>query len=264
MDAPLCATGLTFLAEDKLIKRRIESMYATKLKNPSLLKQSCIFALLFLTFIGTSFASKSFVQDKRISMKEAKSMTAKLQSDFPIEINDLVLKQLNRYAGTPEGREFFKASLKRMATYQSMIEGKLNVNKLPLELLAVPIVESGYQNLPQDPTHKSWGAGLWMFIKPTAITFGLRVDETVDERLNPALLTDAAIRYFQSNYSRFSDWKLSLLAYNIGEHNVELAMKELNTKDAWVIIKNGRENDKDYLARVMAAIIIMNNPSLLD
>ena len=103
-----------------------------------------------------------------------------------------------------------------------------------------------------------------MFIESTARTYGLRVDRDVDERLNPELLTDAAIKYFQSNYGLFSDWKLSIIAYNLGEHNLLNAMKELYTKDAWVIVKNGRENDKDYLARVMAAIIILKNPDILN
>lgn len=264
MQAPLCATGLTFLAEDKLIKRRIEFMYAQKPKPLSVLKQSAIFACLFISFFGTSYASKSFVQDKRITMAEAQKLVKTTQSEIPVEINDLVLKQLNRYAGTPEGRAFFKESLIRMNTYKSMIEGKIILNKLPLELLAIPLVESGYQNMPQDPTHKTWGAGLWMFIESTAKTYGLRIDNEVDERLNPTLLTDAAMKYFQSNYGLFSDWKLSILAYNIGEQNVRKAMSDLNTKDAWTIVKNGRENDKDYLARVMAAIIILKHPEILN
>jgi len=54
------------------------------------------------------------------------------------------------------------------------------------------------------------------------------------------------------------------MAYNLGEHNLLKAMKEFNTKDAWIIVKNGRENDKDYLARVMEAIIIMKNPDILN
>jgi membrane-bound lytic murein transglycosylase D len=264
MQAPLCATGLTFLAEDKLIKRRIEFMYAKKPKPLSVLKQSAIFVCLFISLLGTSYASKSFVQDKRITMAEAQKLVKKTQSEIPIEINDLVLRQLNRYAGTPEGRAFFKESLERMKSYQTMIEGKIILNKLPLELLAIPIVESGYQNLPQDPTHKTWGAGLWMFIESTARIYGLRVDSNVDERLNPGLLTDAAMTYFQSNYGLFSDWKLSILAYNTGEKNVQKAMLDLKTKDAWTIIRNGRENDKDYLPRVMAAIIILKNPDLLN
>ena len=264
MLAPLCATGLTFLTDDKLIKRRIEFMYSEKTKPLSHPRQALIFSLLFVIFLGTSYASKSFVQDKRITLHYAQKLVQSMKSEIPIEINDLVLKQLNRYAGTPEGRAFFKESLIRMNNYKSMIEKKLIVNKLPIELLAVPLVESGYQILPQDPNHPSWGAGIWMFIKSTARTFGLKVDHNVDERLNAELLTDAAIKYFQSNYTLFSDWQLSLLAYNIGERALQNSMSKLHTRDAWVISRNEQDSNNDYLARVIATIIIIKNPEILN
>ena len=263
MKAPLCATGLTFLVEDNLLKRRIENMYAKKPQSLSLLCQSLIFSAFVLTSIGAAYASKGLVEDKRVSMKEARQLILKTHSEIPLEVNDLVLKQLNRYVGTSEGRDFFKKSLVRMEGYKRMIKEKIIFNKLPLELMAIPIVESGYQNLPQDPTHKSWGAGIWMFIETTARNYGLRVGHGVDERLEPELLTEAAIKYFQSNYALFNDWKLSILAYNIGEGSVLKAMGDLHTRDAWKINRDARENDQDYLARVMAAMIIVKNPDLL-
>jgi membrane-bound lytic murein transglycosylase D len=239
-------------------------MYVKKTEPLSSLKQTSVFVFFLITFAGTAYASKSFVQDKRITMKEAVELVNSSRSEISIEVNDLVLKQLNRYLGTSEGRDFFKKSLARMAIYKPMIERKIILNKLPLELMVVPLVESGYQNLSQDPKYKSWGAGIWMFIESTARTYGLRVDQGIDERLNPNLLTDAGLKYFQANYGLFSDWKLSILAYNMGEKNVLRAMKELNTTDAWVIIRSGRENDRDYLARVIAAIIIYKNQNLLN
>ncbi len=261
--APLCATGLTFLTEGELIKRRIEFMYAPKRKTLSMIKQTLIFSVLFSVFASASYAGKSFVQDKRIALSEALALAKKTESEIPVEINDLVLKELNRYAGTPEGRSFLRDSLQRMEQYKPMIERKIAINNLPVELLAIPIVESGYQNLSQTNGQENWGAGIWMFIKSTARVYGLRVDNDVDERLNPNLLTDAAMKYFQSNYGLFADWKLSILAYNIGEQNVQRAMSELKTKDAWAIVRSGRENDKAYLARVMAAVIIMKNPEII-
>ena len=74
------------------------------------------------------------------------------------------------------------------------------------------------------------------------------------------LSTDAAIRYLQSNYLRFKDWHLSALAYNMGENAVQRAMDTMKSRDAWTLIRNGHEGDKDYLPRLMAAILIMRNP----
>lgn len=52
-----------------------------------------------------------------------------------------------------------------MKACQVLLSEHLVQHGMPLELLAVPLVESGYRNLPQrdDARH---GAGLWMFIIP--------------------------------------------------------------------------------------------------
>lgn len=188
---------------------------------------------------------------------------ANQNSELPIVVNDLVLKELNRYTGTPEGREFMRRSLQRMENYLNIVESKIKEYQVPSELMAIPIVESGYQNLEQKD-HQGWGAGLWMFIVSTAKTYGLRVDDNIDERLNVDLLTDAAMRYLKSNQLRFKDWTLSILAYNIGEQNVQNGINKAQSRDAWKIIRMGFENDRDYLPRVMAAIIIMKNPESLE
>lgn len=125
--------------------------------------------------------------------------------------------------------------------------------------MAIPIVESGYQNL-EERNQPGWGAGIWMFISSTARKYGLRVDSQVDERLNAELLTDAAMRLLKGDKLLFNDLLLSILAYNMGEQEVEKAIQQAGSRDAWTLIRKGYENDKDYLARVMAAILIMKNP----
>lgn len=127
--------------------------------------------------------------------------------------------------------------------------------------MAVPIIESGYQNLTEGQSNTPVkAAGLWQFIPTTARNYGLRVDSQKDERLDIALNTDAAMRYLQSNNLRFKDWHLSALAYNMGERAVQKGMNSLNTRDAWTLIRNGYEGDKDYLPKLMAAILIMRSP----
>lgn len=258
---PVCATGLTFLTEGNLLKRRVEKMFS---KSPTEIKRSIrlSFAVIVVSFMAVgAFASKGLVQDRRVSMAQAQVWQARAQSDtgFPIVLNDLVLQELNRYVGTPEGREFMRESLKRMGKYKLAISSALMKYGVPNEIMAVPIVESGYQNLPES-NKAGWGAGLWMFIKQTARTYGLRVDAQIDERLDVDLLTDAAMRYLSANNLRFRDWQLALLAYNVGEAGVQKAIEKTGSRDAWTLIRKGFENDRDYLPRVMAAIIIMRNP----
>lgn len=270
--APVCATGLTFTNESNLLTRRIERMFSTssdtyqrKCQKPVALAVGLSLALLMGI---TAYASKGLVQDRRVSLAQAKSMASRLQSEaggsvagIPVVVNDLVLKQLNRFIGTPEGREYMRNALARMANHKSMIEEALEKYQVPIEILALPIIESGYQNFAQGAVSQTnQSAGIWQFIPQTARNFGLRVDSQKDERLDTLMLTDAAMRYLQANNLRFKDWQLALMAYNMGENNVQKAMVDLDTRDAWTLIRNGREGDKDYLAKFMAAVLIMRNP----
>jgi hypothetical protein len=114
-------------------------------------------------------------------------------------------------------------SLQRMENYRGMIEPKIHQYRLPIGLLAVPILESGYQNLAQG-TNQMWGAGIWMFIALIARNYGLHVDDKVDE------------------------------------NSAQKAIDKTGSRDAWELIRQGYEGDQDYLARVMATVLILKNP----
>jgi membrane-bound lytic murein transglycosylase D len=219
-------------------------------------------AITLLTAFSIAFARP--IQDRRISRAEAERMTlvAQQSATFPIAMNDRVLAQLNVLLGTPDGRAYLKAGIARMEQYKPLIAAEIERNGLPAELIAVPLVESGYRNLPADefPRH---GAGLWMFIEPTAKRFGLEVSDTKDERLDVPSETAAALRMLSSLYQRFDDWSLALLAYNIGHARIEQGIRETGSHDAWELIRRGYENDPDYLSRSVAVMLILKNPDVL-
>ena len=261
---PVCATGVTFLIEQNLLKRRVKKMMSSSIR----IRKSrgwTMGGLLVGLLAATAFASTGIVQDRRVSLADAQQMAtnARSGSDFPVVVNDQVLTQLNRYIGTPEGRKFMRESLLRMENYRTLVEGKTSAFQVPTELMAIPIIESGYQNLAASNA-QGVGAGLWMFLAATARDYGLRVDHEVDERLNATLQTDAAMRYLKGDQLKFNDWLLSVLAYNIGEGKVLRGIRATGSRDAWVLVRNGYENDRDYLAKVMAAILIMKNPDSVD
>jgi len=248
-----------------LLKRRIEAL----LKRPMVYQGRALVlgvgAAVFTLMATTALAFASTVHDRRISADEADRMAAIAQrgSTFPIGVNAGVVRELNRLLSTPDGRAYLQASLARMQGYEGFISDQLARHRMPPELLAVPLAEAGYRNLPQgpDPRH---GAGLWMFIAPMARRFGLTVDAHRDDRLDVAAETDAAIRLFSELHRQFDDWGLALLAYNAGSELVERAIAQTGSRDVWTLIARGNENDSGYVPRVMAAILILENPSVLD
>ena len=146
---PVCATGLTFLIERNILKRRIQKMIRKNVAKPWKPVGTAFGLALASLMAVTAFATKNVVQDRRVSMEQALAMAKNVQGKtaFPVVVNKLVLKQLNRYIGTPEGRDFMRSSLQRMENYRKVVEQKITDYGVPEELMAIPIVESGYQNL---------------------------------------------------------------------------------------------------------------------
>jgi beta-lactamase regulating signal transducer with metallopeptidase domain len=279
----ICA-GMLGAATHGVLKNRIEALLArgTMERKRAPLVAALSGAVLTL-MLGMTVAFSATIQDRRIAPEQAEHMLAaarqrssfpvlttrqallavKPSSDFPLVVNERVIEQLNRLLGTSDGRAFMRESLQRMREHEAPIAGALAGYGLPPELMAVPLVESGYRNLPpgDNPRH---GAGLWMFIAPTAQRFGLTVNASADERLNVAKETDAAMRMFAGLYEQFGDWGLALLAYNGGEQLVQQGLRATGSRDVWLMLERGYENDRDYVPRVMAVLLIMKNPDVLE
>jgi membrane-bound lytic murein transglycosylase D len=203
------------------------------------------------------------VADRRIAMQDARELLHRAGAgEMAIELNEAVLRELNLLLGTPAGRAWVDASLQRLRAHAPQLRAALQAAVLPRELLAVPFIESGFVNRPQgaNPSH---GAGLWMFIAPTARHYGLVVDGTRDDRLDIELETDAAMRMLQELRVRFGDWRLALLAYNVGTQRVADALAETGSADPWAIAAQLYEGRINYLARIMAGVLILSHEDTL-
>lgn len=247
-----------------LLKRRVDALLVKpkqRLGNTSVMATSAI-AMILMSLVAA--VSAAAIQDRRISVEDALRMAETTPAGgIPIPANDAVVTQLNRLLATPDGREYLRASVKRMREHKAMMATEIVERDLPIDLLAVPLVESGYRNLePSEDTRV--GAGLWMFLAPTARRFDLTVNEHRDDRLDPVAQTDAALRLLTAQHLRYGDWGLALLAYNCGNGCVDKGVQESAARDVWKIVAKGYENDPQYVARVMAAMLILRNPDALD
>ena len=261
---PTGAVGLVPGSSGALLRRRILMLLGKPTSNNQTTRFLSVAVLSFL-MASLAFASRGMVKDRRVTLSEARTMLENVEGhrDFPLVVNERVLAQLNRFLGTPEGRKRMREGLQRMNNYSSLLSDALSKYSLPSELRAIALVESGYQNLPKE-VNPVRAAGLWQFIQGTAIRYNLRVDEQIDERLNVVKSTSAAFRYLSALNLRFEDWGLAVLGYNTGEGNIEKGIRETGSRDPWVLIEEGFTNDPNYLSSVMAAILIMNNPSTLN
>jgi membrane-bound lytic murein transglycosylase D len=240
------------------IKRRIE-MIALK-KKSSFEKSKCfIFVTLLMGFTWqTVAASRNILGVKRMNIQEAKEWVQDIKFDIPIEVNETVLKYLNYYLSDPKGKAYLQRSKERMQKYKAFIQKMIKDSSMPEALLAVPLMESGYNN----SAVSSVGAtGLWQFIPSTARKYGLVVNSQVDERRHVKKATQAALSYYQDllKVREFNgDWRLALLAYNTGENRLASAIRSQGTSNPWSYNDLG---DHNYLAKIMAGVILLQNPN---
>lgn len=258
---PFGATGMAWGKQQPQLLRRIVQMKHIKEEAASVYKIMLGFILVF--FAASVLALQS--PKPGITLGELEKIANPSDfNEFPIEINEQVVTELNRFLSNSKWRKFTRESLERYKGYKTLIDKKADRYQMPREIAAVAFIESGFQNLPDRSTSiSSKGAGMWQFIPQTARNYGLVVNQERDERLHITKATDAAIRYLASNRALLSDLRLALMGYYVGEGRVQQDIEKYGTRDPWELMKQGSYKTP-YLARAMAAAIILKYPSLLD
>lgn len=155
--------------------------------------------------------------------------------------------------------------LDRKETYFPMIEQVLAEKNLPRELAYLSMLESGLN--PRALSHAG-ARGLWQFMPKTARAYHLRVDKTVDERLDPRKSTLAAAEYIKDLIGIFggkSSVMLAMAAYNAGEGRLMGALRRIENpmqdRDFWYLHRMGflAEETNEYIPRILALIVIDKN-----
>lgn len=102
--------------------------------------------------------------------------------------------------------------IKLAGRYMPIIERKLKENGVPDDFKYLCVAESALRN----QRSRVGAAGFWQFMKGTAPSYGLYIDNEVDERYNPYKSTDAACKYLKQAYAKFGNWTAAAASYNCG------------------------------------------------
>ena len=142
-----------------------------------------------------------------------------LVSPIQLPYNSIVRGYINRYTDSRYGT--ISRILGMSQYYFPLIEDELLKEELPVELRALPIIESALSTTAVSPMG---AVGLWQFMPSTGKSYGLEVNSLVDERRDPVRSTQAACRYLKDLYAIYNDWSLAIAAYNCGPGNVNKAL----------------------------------------
>ena len=115
----------------------------------------------------------------------------------------------------------FKEGLRRAGRYRAHVHREFARLGVPVELAALPHVESSYN--PDARSHVG-ASGIWQFTRSTGRRF-MQVDHVLDERNDPFAATVAAGRLLAYNHSITGNWPMAITAYNHGLSGVRRAMQ---------------------------------------
>lgn len=178
---------------------------------------------------------------------------------IPLTMNEHVEREIKSFQ-TVE-RDFFIESYRRSGRYRPAIVKALKDAGLPEELSWLPLIESGFK---VRALSRSRALGLWQFIPSTGYKFGLKRNNWIDERLDPAKSTQAAIAYLKELHTIFGDWATVLAAYNCGEGSVARVIREqkINYLDNfWDLYERLPRETARYYPRFLAVLHILKDPA---
>lgn len=155
----------------------------------------------------------------------------------------------------------FREGVVRAGAYRDYIAATFEKAGLPRELAALPHVESSFNTYAYS---KVGAAGMWQFMRATGRRY-MRIDATVDERLDPYVATQAAVKFLEQNYIVLDSWPLALTAYNHGTAGMRRAKEQMGTSDIAVIARKYQSRSFGFASRnfyvaFLAALEIETDP----
>ena len=177
--------------------------------------------------------------------------------EIHIDPDDPLVKQyVALYTGPLRDRT--QAAFDRMGRYVDMVSRAIAEEKMPRELIYLPVVESEYQPF---AVSRAGAEGMWQFMGQTAKYAGLKVNYWVDERRDPEKSTRAALRTLKSLYDWFDDWHLALAAYNRGIYGIQRDLEFTRSTDFSLLAKRQGVplETEQYVPKLMALVIVGDN-----
>ena len=163
---------------------------------------------------------RTLAQGKRNSLSEEEARVLEL---WPQDVSSATLNAAVGQIRYQQGlRDRFQEGLVRSGRWRDYIEDEFRALGVPIELAALPHVESSYNT---DARSHVGASGIWQFTRSTGRRF-MRIDHVMDERNDPFTASRSAGKLLAYNYSITGNWPMAITAYNHGLSGVRRAMRQ--------------------------------------
>jgi membrane-bound lytic murein transglycosylase D len=180
-----------------------------------------------------------------------------LITDAALE-HPLTQRYIEQYS-SPHGIATLNSVLERGNIYLPFIKEETAKRNMPLELVYLPVIESGFQITARS---KSGAVGLWQFMLNSISPYNIKVTDLIDERRDFEKSTRAALQKLDENYRTLGSWELALAAYNSGLGAINRIVKRTGKHDYWELVKKGelKQETQHYVPKLIAANYIISRP----
>jgi len=144
--------------------------------------------------------------------------------------------------------------LKRAHRYFPEIEKILKKNGIPDDFKYLAVTESGLTNT----VSPSGAAGFWQIMKKTGKSYGLEINDEVDERYHFEKSAETACKFLKDAYRKYHDWALVAASYNLGQGNLDKQLKRQDASSYYDLLLNSETSR--YVYRIIAFKTILENP----
>jgi membrane-bound lytic murein transglycosylase D len=165
---------------------------------------------------------------------------------WPADVDNATLSAAVKQIRYQQGlRNRFLEGLERSGRWRDYIEDELSALGVPIDLAALPHVESSYN--PDARSHVG-ASGIWQFTRSTGRRF-MRIDHVIDERNDPFTASRAAGKLLAYNYSITGNWPMAITAYNHGLSGARRAMREFGDNAYVEIMRNYKGRTFGFASR---------------
>ena len=161
-----------------------------------------------------------------------------------------------RIQGLIKGRKDTESLIGRSTTFFPIFDQYLKQYDLPSDLKYITCLETELNNR---EVSTSGAKGIWQLMPDVKEEFGLRIDGTLDERLDLNRGTEAALKDMKRMYKAYGDWEMVLAGYNCGVGRLAAAIKRAKSNDFEKVKKFLPEQTQQYISKFVAYTYIMKH-----